>query len=194
MSKARPSRTLFFFTLIFVFAFHARAQQQTTDPWDVLGDYTCSVPGSEASSVKLFLLPDMSWDRVAPFTLLPRRMGWIGVQTRGWRGWLHYAFKPRGVFKVNADVVELYNAELVDDGYAVRVGLLDSGLFRGLIKIERPTALPVPFQTKAWATLLVQSFRFDRNSAQLTEVLPLDSARLPTRCDQHPLFTGDPSL
>jgi hypothetical protein len=58
------------------------------------------------------------------------------------------------------------------------------------VKIERPSALPAPPQTKVWATVLVQSFRFDRNSGQLTEVLPLDSVRLPIRCDQHPLFTG----
>ena len=72
-----------------------------------------------------------------------------------------------------------------------RIGLLDSGLFRGLMKIERPSALPPPRQRKIWATMLVQSFRFDPVLGQLTEVLPVDSMRLPVRCDQHPLFSGD---
>ena len=189
MSKVRRSQWRFLF-LILLFTFPACAQQRAIDVWDVLGDYTCTVPGSDAATEKLFLLPDLRWDRVAPFTLLPLRMNWVTVQTRGWHGRLPFVFAPQGIFKVKADVVELYNVELVEDGYAARVGSLENPLVHRLLAIERPSALP-PRQQKVWASLLVQSFRFDQVLGQLTEVLPIDSIRLPVRCDQHPLFTGD---
>lgn len=189
MSKTRPSPWHFLFLLL-VSTFPARAQQRAIDTWDVMGDYTCTRPESDAPAEKLFLLPDMRWDRVPPFTLLPLHIGWVSVQTRGWRGRLPFALDPQGVFKVRSDVVELYYAELVDEGYAVYMGSFRNPFFHGLMKIERPSALPPP-QQQLWATSLAQSFRFDPFSGQLTEVLPIDSTRLPVRCDQHPLFTAE---
>ena len=188
MSKARPS-PWHFLLLALVFTFPAHAQH-AIDAWDVMGEYTCARPDGDTPKTKIFLLPDMSWDSVAPFSRLPLRFHWIGAQTRGWRGPLPYVFPPQGIFKVKSDIVELYSAELVDDVYAARIRS-QNPFFRGLMKIERPSALPPAPQAKVWATLLLQSFRLDRNSSQLTEILPLESTRLPVRCDQHPLFTGD---
>lgn len=192
MSKVRLS-PWHLLLLSLVFTFPAHAQQHDIDAWDVIGDYTCARPDGDTPPTKIFLLPDMSWDSVAPFSLLSLRSHWIGPQTFGWHGRLPYGFQYQRIFKVRSDIVELYSAALVDDVYAARMGSQNS-FFRGLMKIERPSALPPlppPPQADVWATLLLHSFRFDRNASQLIEILPLENARLPVRCDQHPLFTGD---
>jgi hypothetical protein len=132
----------------------------------------------------------MRWDRVAPFTFEPFRLTWVRVQTRGWIGRVPYAFKPNGTFKVQSGVVELYNTELVEDPYTGHFGV--NGFLWGTTKnLDRPSVLPEPRPQPVWARLLVQRFRFDLNSGQLTEVLPVGSGRNPFSCDKLPLFAAD---
>ena len=44
------------------------AQQQADNPWDVIGGYVCSQTDGNSALEKLYLLPDMTWSRNAPFT------------------------------------------------------------------------------------------------------------------------------
>lgn len=57
--------------LVFVagtFILPAAAQQNTGNPWDVIGGYVCFQTVESSTSEKLYLLPDMTWSRNAPFT------------------------------------------------------------------------------------------------------------------------------
>ncbi|HKT51546.1 MAG TPA: hypothetical protein VJV96_14710 [Candidatus Angelobacter sp.] len=77
-----------------VAAIACSAQTEPGDTWDVVGQYDCSRLNDDSpQEQKLFLLPDMSWERAAPFTpqavrvqkdqLPDQKLSWAahGVQT-----------------------------------------------------------------------------------------------------------------
>src|SRR5262245_25880519 len=83
--------------------------QRSVDAWDLISVYTCKKPDTDKPALRLFLLPDMSWDFYVPFT--------HGSARRRWDPWqicnvtdknLHASKSPR-FFVVESSMVRLYN-------------------------------------------------------------------------------------
>jgi hypothetical protein len=181
----RRLSSTFLLAFVCIGSLQLAAQQKAIDTWGVLGSYTCSKWGDDASSTRLFLLPNENWTQIAPFEFSSSGLEWYGARFRNMHLRLA-AFRPEGVFTVELGIVKLYNVELIDasDMRSLRPMPRE----KSPVKFDRPAALS-PEPAAVQVLTLVERFSFDQTSGQLTEVLPLDSIKQPLRCQQKPLFT-----